>query len=194
MRAKVGYAALLFCGIGVVTGAVANENVAGNRGLSPIIIPIIIPMIERKIGVCQLIEGADRTPSAFNVMSPAASTWIYLRKVESLTKVVTEETLVNAKTTLLKGATHGTLKYIATEQGEAFYRYYPDSGYAGVDQATFQVEMGNYTVKLIYHFKVGGEFGANDAYDSYEDKKNCPKGRYWKISATQHEIIGDGLS
>jgi hypothetical protein len=142
-------------------------------------------MAERTIGVCQLIQGADMPPSAFNGMSPTTAAWIYLRRVENLSKVVTEETLVNAKTTLLKGTTHGTLKYFGVNLGEAIYQYYPDSGYKGADQATFLVEMGNYKVTLIYHFKVGGEFGATDGYNSYDDKKNCPNGRYWKISTTQ---------
>lgn len=185
MRTEIGCVALLLVAMGCVTSAAASENatgVAGKRGLSPITIAI---MAERTIGVCQLIQGADKPPSAFNAMSPTTAAWIYLRRVENLAKVVTEETFVNAKTTLLKGATHGALKYIGTEQGEAYYRYYPDSGYAGADQATFLVEMGNYKVTLIYHFKVGGEFGATDGYNSYDDKKNCPNGMYWKISATQ---------
>ncbi|HEY5140976.1 MAG TPA: hypothetical protein VIJ25_16915 [Methylococcales bacterium] len=141
--------------------------------------------IERTIGVCQLIENpAIPLETAFNGISPAASAWIYLRKEAKLTKQVTDETLVNAKTSLLKVASHGTLKYLGETQGEALYQYYPDSGYVGADQATFLVEMGGYKIEMVYHFKVGGEFGATDGYDSYDDKKNCPNGRVWNISST----------
>jgi len=136
--------------------------------------------VDRIIGVCQLIENPPIPPlTAFNAMSPITSVWGYLQTVEKLSPTqLTGEMFVTAKATLLQGPEHGELK--VTPSGS--YRYYPVPAYLGIDRATIVVEMGDYKVKVVYHFKVGGEFGANDAYDSYEDKKNCPNGTMWKIS------------
>jgi hypothetical protein len=133
-------------------------------------------MVERTIGVCQLIENPPIPPlTAANAMSPITSVWGYLQTVEKLTsKQLTDEMFLSAKATLLEGAKHGELK--VTPSGN--YRYYPTPDYFGTDRATVLVEMGNYKVKVVIHIKVLAPTEGND----YQNKRLCPKGELWKIS------------
>ncbi len=116
--------------------------------------PAVAAKLERTIGVCQLIENpAIPVGTAFNTMSPAGSAWSYLREVAKLgADEVTDEMFMSAKVSLLQEAVHGTVK----EEWDQNYRYIPTPNYLGTDRATFLVEMGNYRISVVYHFKVGG--------------------------------------
>jgi hypothetical protein len=143
----------------------------------------------RTIGVCQLIENPPIPPmTAANVAAPAMTTWSYLTSVEKVK--LSEDLAETAKTTLLDGAKHGVL----VEEGGGYYRYDPTPGYYGTDRATVLVEMGNYKVKVVIHFKVMQPgIGGTEGYDPYMQKENCPKGPQWKISQIAADFGADDL-
>jgi hypothetical protein len=136
---------------------------------------------DRTIGVCHLIENPPiPAGSAINAISPVTSVWEYLKKQERPTpKQLTAEMFNTAKTSVLQGPGHGTLK----DEGDGYYGHHPAPDYFGQDRATILVEIGGLKVKVMYFFNVMQRvLGGTDGYDPREDKKNCPKGRMWKIS------------
>jgi hypothetical protein len=135
----------------------------------------------RTIGVCHLIENPPIPPeTAVNSMSPALSVWGYLKKQERPTPGwLTTDVYRAAKVSILQGPSHGELK----NEEKRDYRYVPTLNYYGQDRATLLVEMGDLKVKVMYFFNVMQSVpGGTEGYDSRQDKKNCPKGRMWKIS------------
>lgn len=140
-------------------------------------------IVERTIGVCQLIENPPiPSGTAANGISTATAVWGYLQTAEKRpAKELTEDMFSSAKTTLLDGAKHGKLEHLGN--GEFYYHPAPD--YFGTDRATVLVEMGTYKVKVLIHIKVlpRTEIGGR----MYENKNNCPKGELWKISFTPDE-------
>ncbi len=134
-------------------------------------------LIDRTIGLCHLVNstgvGSGSDPlSPIYVISPAESVRDYLGVIEK--KFFSYEKEI--KVTLIQGPEHGILK--AKASGD--YRYTPEADYIGTDHATFLVEIGDLKVKGVYNLKVidGGAIGGTEG----QDKKNCPKGMYWKIS------------
>lgn len=128
---------------------------------------------ERTIGVCKMLDGridATTEKLAVNAFSPSMAAGFYFRQIEKI-PVGSE-----GKTTLLQGPAHGELK--VTPSGN--YRFFPaSSDYFGPDQATFLVEIGEYKVKLVYHFRVMPGVGGGD-YSL--EKDYCPNGGVWRIS------------
>ena len=131
--------------------------------------------IDRTIGVCHLVNslgvaGRDVPLSPVYVISPAETVSDYINIFEK------RYVGLEGNITLLQGAEHGELK---KEDGK-YYRYTPVANYIGSDHATFLIEIGGLKVKAVYYFKVidGGAIGATEG----QDKKNCPKGMFWKIS------------
>jgi hypothetical protein len=132
-------------------------------------------MVERTIGVCQLIENPPiPAMTAANSSAVSMAAWSYLTSVEKVK--LSEDLVESAKTTLLVGAQHGEFK----EEWGGNYRYHPTPGYYGTDRATVLVEMGNYKVKVVIHIKVLAPTEGND----YQNKRLCPKGELWKISVS----------
>lgn len=132
---------------------------------------------DRTMGVCHLVNSfdlsvSDDPQSPIYVISPAATVSDYMAVFEK------RYLGIEGKATLLQAPSHGELKITASGN----YRYTPIANYIGSDRATFLVEIGDLKVKAVYHFKVidGGAIGGTEGYD----KKNCPKGMYWKISTT----------
>jgi hypothetical protein len=127
------------------------------------------------MAVCHLVNslgiiGRDDPQSTVYVISPAETVSDYINRFEK------RYVGLEGKITLLQGAEHGELK----EEGGKYFRYTPVVGYIGSDRATFLVEIGGLKVKAVYHFKIidGGAIGGTEA----DDKQNCPKGMFWKIS------------
>jgi hypothetical protein len=137
---------------------------------------------DRTIGVCHLIENQpDSRYSAVNNISPLGQASVYLEKQEHL-----KLDWKSWKLSVLQKPKHGTL-----EMGTSAGQYYPTPDYFGPDRATFLVEIGKRKVKVLYFFKVMPEVaGGNDAYNPYYDKKNCPKGKVWKISLNPDDPSG----
>lgn len=130
---------------------------------------------DRTIGVCQLVNstgaksGSDPRSPIYAV-SPVPTVSDYINMHEK------RHSGLEGKATLLQKPEHGVLK----EEWNQNYRYLPVADYLGNDSATFMVEIGDLNVKAVYYFKVidGGAIGGTED----QDKKNCPKGMYWKIS------------
>ena len=149
---------------------------------------------DHTIGICHLIENQpDARYSAVNGLSPVGQAWVYLKKQGQLTpEQLTIEGFKAAKTSMLQEPKHGEL----IDVGSGYYRYNPAApDYFGPDRATFLVEIGKRKVKVLYFFKVMPEVaGGNDAYNPYHDKKNCPKGKRWKISLNPNDPSGPLLT
>ncbi len=129
---------------------------------------------ERTIGVCHLIQNPPIPPgTAVNVISPLRAAKHYMNTFEN------QYPQLKGTVSIMLGPEHGELK--VTPSGN--YRYYPIPDYQGSDRATLLVHIGDFKVKAMYYFKIGpGAPGGTEGYDPYEDKENCPKGHYWKIS------------
>jgi hypothetical protein len=132
---------------------------------------------DHTIGVCHLfnstgVDSGSDPLSPIYVISPAETVRDYLGVIEK--KFFSYENEI--KVTLIQGPEHGILK--AKASGD--YRYTPEADYIGIDHVTLLVEIGGLKVKAVYNFKVidGGAIGGTEG----QDKKNCPKGMYWKIS------------
>lgn len=201
MRVCIGCVAMLLSAMGVVTDAVAvsenNADVAGKRGLSPVITQATQAgqgdaNTERTIGVCHPLSNPAQpqipgaTTSAENSLSPVLSVKNYFYSVENLTVEGKSSVIV------LAGPKHGRLEDIGTtvydengspirDTGERNYLYIPEPDYLGNDSATLLVEIGGYKVKMVYSFRV--ETVVNDFYEL------CPK-PFWRISAN---VDGNGI-
>jgi len=132
---------------------------------------------DRTIGVCHLVNslgvaGRDDPLSPVYVISPSETASDYINGFEN------RYVGLEGRITLLQGVEHGELR----EEDGKYYRYTPVADYIGSDRATFLIEIGGLKVKAVYHFKVidGGAIGGTEA----DDKQNCPKGMFWKISTT----------
>ena len=131
--------------------------------------------IDRTIGLCRLIQNTNPTGTEVipdnwgGGVDQAILVQTYFYSVENR-KIDREGAIIS----VLEHPKHGILQ--ATSSGE--YEYIPEPGYLGRDQITFLVEMGGYKVKSVNFIKVDGGF----AEESYQNKKYCPKGYFWKIS------------
>jgi hypothetical protein len=135
------------------------------------------------LGICHLIENPPASPdSAGNALGPVTEVWGYFKRQKRFTRQqLTAEMYNAAKVTIPEQPKHGRLE----DLGRGDYYYHPPPGYFGADQATFVVEMGGLSVKLVYFFNVLSFVpGGNDAYDPHNERKYCPqgKGRMWNIS------------
>ena len=129
---------------------------------------------DRAIGVCQLIRNPPIPPNtAENGISPIASTSDYFGRVEG------RKVGIEGKATVVQGPEHGALK----DLGSGDYMYVPNGNHLGPDRATLLVAIGTLKVRVVYFFTVQpGPLGGTEGYDPYKDKKNCPRGMFWKIS------------
>ncbi len=139
---------------------------------------------DRTIGVCHLAQNTQRD-TAVNVISPLVSASLYLQERERKTL-----DWKFWKVSVLQGPEHGVL-----EMGARGGYYRATGNYIGSDHATLLVEIGDLKVNVIYFFKVSkGGIGGTEGYDPYEDKKNCPKGKTWKVSLNPNDPNGGLIS
>src|SRR6266702_3128030 len=141
---------------------------------------------DHTIGVCHLIQNPPTPPdTAVNVISPLVSASLYLQERERKTL-----DWKFWKVSVLQGPEHGVL-----EMGARGGYYRATGNYIGSDHATLLVEIGDLKVNVIYFFKVSkGGIGGTEGYDPYEDKKNCPKGKTWKVSLNPNDPNGGLIS
>lgn len=101
--------------------------------------------LRRTIGVCHIVpNGPDHEPeSAEFVIEPAHGAEVYFRVRER------RDIRRPGKVKLSQAPKHGVLQ----DEGEGAYRYVPDAGYYGHDQAVMKVEMPGATLKMIYFFQ-----------------------------------------
>jgi hypothetical protein len=173
MRKILAGLAVLLWGMGLVSSVIAADTNSPSPPQDQ-----VAAKIDRTIGVCHLVNslgvsGRDDPQSTIYVISPAETVSDYIKGFEK--QYVGLEGII----TVLQRAEHGELK----EEDRKYYRYTPAANYIGPDQATFLVEIGGLKVKAVYHFKVidGGAIGGTED----NDKVNCPKGMFWKISASK---------
>ncbi|MCW8900624.1 MAG: hypothetical protein OQK95_08150 [Gammaproteobacteria bacterium] len=137
------------------------------------------------IGVCSLVKNPPvPEDTAENVLSPRGQTSVYLREKENR-KLDWSHWSVK----VLSAPQHAELK----ESGSANFHYIPtEKDYLGPDKTTFLVEIGEITIKVIYHFKVMRVVGGTDGYDPYVE--HCPKGIVWKISSYTSNLEQSGIT
>lgn len=141
---------------------------------------------ERTIGVCQLVSSLpDDRLSAVNSLSVARAASNYLKNIEH--KAIDDLAWTAAKMTLLEAPKHGELELHQPTQSAGYFSNVPN--FEGTDQATVLVEIGGYKVTVKYFIKVMlGVGGGSEQGTPYDDKKNCPNGRVWKISHNLEEL------
>jgi Bacterial Ig domain len=129
---------------------------------------------DRTVGVCQLVRNPAFLPGnpgrilATNDIGPGGAVVNYFRSLEHRT--VTYSPTV----ALLEKPKHGQLR----ANSDGGYAYLPDTGYFGIDNATFQVSIGGMTERVLYTVHVVSE--VTDA----DESQLCPK-YVWRIRATQ---------
>lgn len=172
MRTMVACIAVLLWGIGLVPSVAATET---NSSQTPAQNPT---KTDRTIGECHLVNSINplrtfRPESPIYSVNPIETVNAYFVIIEK------RDVGLEGRTTLLHGPEHGAVK----EEWNQNYRYIPNPDYLGSDQASFLVEIGGLKIKAVYHFKVidGGAIGGTED----NDKVNCPKGMFWKISANK---------
>ena len=136
--------------------------------------------VERTIGICHPIENRlESKLSAVNSVSPVGAAYSYLKNIEH--RQIDNAAYLAAKMTLLQAPTHGEL-LLDNDSGSYFSSDYT---YTGPDQATVLVEIGDYKVKVIYHFVLMQNVpGSNDEGTATDNKNICPNGYMWKITTT----------
>jgi Bacterial Ig domain len=127
---------------------------------------------DRTVGVCQLVRNPAFLPGnpgrilATNGIGPGAAVVTYFRSLEHRTVAY------SPAVTLLEKPHHGQLR--ATSDGG--YVYLPDTGYFGIDSATFQVSIGGMAERVLYTVHV-----VDEVTDDRESQL-CPK-YVWRIRA-----------
>lgn len=146
--------------------------------------PLSPALFERTIGACHLASSRpDDRQSAVNSLSPVGTVWGYFRKKEKL--ILKEDKYHAAKMTLLEPPKHGEMGMGKSDA--AYFANLPN--FEGTDQATVLVEIGGYRVKVKYFIKVMlGVGGGSDQGTPYDDERNCPNGKMWKISLSLEEL------
>jgi hypothetical protein len=136
--------------------------------------------VERTIGICHPIENRlESKLSAVNSVSPLGEATVYLENIEH--RKIDWSIAAPVKMTLLQAPTHGEL-LLDNDSGSYFSSDYT---YTGPDQATVLVEIGDYKVKVIYHFVLMQNVpGSNDEGTATDNKNICPNGYMWKITTT----------
>jgi hypothetical protein len=136
--------------------------------------------VERTIGICHPIENRlESKLSAVNSVSPVGAAYSYLKNIEH--RKIDDAAYLAAKMTLLQAPTHGEL-LLDDDSGSYFSSDYT---YTGPDQATVLVEIGDYRVKVTYHFVLMQNVpGSNDEGTATDNKNICPNGHIWKITTT----------
>jgi len=199
MKAKIGRAMLL-----CVMGSMASEATSGNmaesiesdpiefRDVPPQYTPVIVAQAsqakqanyDRTIGVCHPIENQEESRlSAVNGISPIMAAVTYIEDIErhKFEKSTFVSVYQNAKMTLLQAPKHGEL-LLDSDSGAYFSS---DYSYEGPDSATVLVEVGDYKVKVIYHFVLMSDVpGSSEQGTATDNKRICPNGYIWKISST----------
>lgn len=172
MTGKTVSAALLLSVLGFVPGAAASEyssGLAGNRGLSPIIMlaaapsptatdagAASVPAAETKFdavySMCGYMHSADQAPYNIerdNHVSPASAIDSYFIKLNGkipnfATGIGEPEPLL---VRILKAPEHGVL--VPGNKEQVYFIYHATPGYLGSDQMVFEVETMGKKFKVI---------------------------------------------
>ncbi len=109
-----------------------------------------VPLPDYLLKECQETEHTGNRPSALRSVDPAG---LLRNFIESARKAAIDD-LSLFKPSLLQGAQHGKITESVSNSGRIAYRYDPNPGYIGDDQAIFMVEFEGKHYKFILQIKV----------------------------------------
>jgi hypothetical protein len=131
--------------------------------------------LDRTVGVCQVVRNPATLPGkpgrilATNGISPIGAVAEYFRIVERRT------VSPSGQITIFQNPKHGRLEAVGPGQSVLYYNYIADSGYLGVDQSVFEVEIAGMKVRVVYSIHIVDEVTDQD------QSALCPR-EEWRIS------------
>lgn len=145
-------------GIAILAGVMGFTTVAvaGNRGLSPIVIQAdtsgagTTPQPNYILKYCKETESGGDPRSAMHAVSPAGMLAVYLERYKGAQFIDLAEI---KNITLLEGSKHGEL-VSQTSRGLVGYWYDPEPEYVGNDRAVFMAEYQGVRYKIVVELHV----------------------------------------